>query len=486
MAEHRLRRGLLPALLCLPLLTVLVTEAATQTNTQSVSVSPASAPFAADWDQGREQPLGPSYDCENAQSSLEHTVCSDPLLSQLDLQVATLFRDRLKEAPVRGADSTPQIPASVLLWGYRDELEEGQRRWVQARDDECDLSFDFDSGPGAHYTAIPCLIDFYVRRLVELDSDAFQRSGQRLLNVLVAVGSVALGDMKLDLGNVRIDLPGVLPMTLVGALASMMPHPACIDALLRARIPSNLGRHACHAGTSHLPHDRHSYRQDEDYASYVPWHPNWLAQKGDRFAYRIVGELHGGRTLLHLSEEGTGASGTRVFDSLAVTHGLLQGNTIVVERRIDGDNLSGFCGGGIQEVKISDADTLRLVSTISADRMMTLFDPFPEQLHQVSESDRHHLRSLRESGAFSVAMSIVGATCIGHVAYSYDIETGNQKLIEVSVDVTGDDRTTVADVPALACMFNLLLDRYPDMPATLQPDDLDGLVIDFVGTCKSP
>ena len=221
----RLRRGgLLPALLVVPLL-VLIPEA----DARSPSVSTASAPsITEDWDQEREQPLGPSYDCENAQGSLEHTVCSDPLLSRLDIQVATLFHDRLKAAPVRGADSTAKIPSSALAWGYRDELAEEQRQWLQARDGKCDLSFDFDSGAGAHYTAIPCLIDFYVKRLVDLDSDTSlgEASGRRILDVLVDVGSVALDDMRLDLGNVRIDLPRVLPATSVETPGSTLPHPA--------------------------------------------------------------------------------------------------------------------------------------------------------------------------------------------------------------------------------------------------------------------
>ena len=271
-------------------------------------------------------------------------MCSDSLLSRLDIQVATLFHDRLKAAPVRGADSTAKIPSSALAWGYRDELAEEQRQWLQARDGKCDLSFDFDSGAGAHYTAIPCLIDFYVKRLVDLDSDTSlgEVSGRRILDVLVDVGSVALDDMRLDLGNVRIDLPRVLPATSVETPGSTLPHPACIDALLRVRLPSSLRRDACRAGTGHLPHARRSFREDADYESYVPWHANRLSQRGDRFGYRIVGELDGGRTLLQIEEEYTGTGGTHVVNSLAVVLGLPQGATIMVERRIDDDNLSGF------------------------------------------------------------------------------------------------------------------------------------------------
>lgn len=458
-----------------------------------------SAPsVATDWNQEREQPFGPSYDCEKAQGALERTVCMDPLLSRLDLEVTTLYRDRLKESSVRDAYATALAP---LLVPYHDELEEEQRQWLQARDDECDLDFDFQSGAGAHYDAVPCLIAFYAKRLVELDrrTSLDEGSGRRVLDVLVDVGIVALGNTKLDLGNVRIDLPRVLPVTGVWRSASTMPHPACIDALLREPIPSSLRRDACRAGTDHLPYGLDSFGENGDYTFYVPWHAtnrqillhtNQWSQSigqsiGDRFGYRVVGELRDGRTLLHVTEEFTGAGQTHVDGSVAVAHGLRRGDVIMVERRIE-ENLSGFCGGGIHEVEFADADTLRLASTIPVDGLMTLFDSFPEQLHGVSALDRRRLRALKTSGAFDVAMSIVASTCIGRVRYDYDIDTGRRELTEVSVEVTESDRATIAQVPALACLFDLLLDRHSDMPAMLRPAELDGLVMDFIGTCEIP
>ena len=182
------------------------------------------------WEQ-RDQPYGPSYDCETAQGALDLIVCSDPVLSRMELEVTTLHRDRPQDS----------------------ELEEEQRRWLQVVRDECDLDSDFHSGVGAHYEAVPCLIAYYAERLVELDSGMRERTGRRVLDVLADVGIVAMDDMELDLGNVRIDLPRVVPVTSVGTSSSATPHPACIDALLQADVPSSIRRDVCRTGTDHLP-----------------------------------------------------------------------------------------------------------------------------------------------------------------------------------------------------------------------------------------
>ena len=441
------------------------------------------------WNREREQPLGPNYDCKNAEGTLAQTVCSDPLLSRLDLSVSALYRDNLNESPVREAESSARISPSALLLGYRDEVEEEQRQWLQALNDQCKLNFDFHSEAGAHYEVIPCLIDLYAKRLVSLGGALSTGTGagssQTMLNVLVDVGSVELSDTTLDLGNVRIDLPQILPMPILGDSVWSTPHPACIDTLLRTGMPSILHLDACRAGTAHLPR-AHSTWGGEDYESYIPWHPNWLGQKGARFGYRILDELDDGRTLLRIAEDSSGISGTHVTGSLVVVSGLQQGDTIRTERHIPDDNLSGFCGGDIHEVEVDDNAIVRLQSIISADRMMTLFDLFPDQFHRVPESDRYRLRNLTESGALDVSMSIMGISCIGRVAYDYHVNGGRRYLTGISVDVTENDRATIAYIPALACLFDLLLERYSDMPAVLSPKDLGNLMMNFAGKCSNP
>ena len=438
--------------------------------------------IAADWDREREQPFGPSYDCRQAQSALDLTVCSDPLLSRMELELSIAYGVALENSgSVSVLVNTPvgedSIPSMVPL---RERLEEEQRQWLQAREGSCKLDFDFNARIDARFEAVPCLINSYAKRLVELEGE------RRILSALAETGIIVLSNVELDLGDVRIDLPRVLPVARNATPKLTIPHPACIDALLGARIPSSLHRDACRAGTGHLPLAPDSFWEDGDHAVYLPWHPNRWDQRGDSFGYRVLDELRDGRTLLHVTEEATGASRTHVDSSLAVAHGFQRGDTIVIERRIFEQNLSGFCGGGIHEVEIADGDTLRLASTIPADRLMTLFDAFPEELHGVSDSDRRRLRALKSSGAFDVAMSMVGITCIGRVGYSYDIDTDRRTFLDVSLEVTERDRAAVEHIPALACLFDLLLDRHSDMPVRFQPPELGELVMGFIDTCEMP
>ena len=414
------------------------------------------------WEQ-RDQPYGPSYDCETAQGALNLIVCSDPVLSRMELEVTTLHRDRLKDP----------------------ELEEEQRRWLQAVRDECYLDSEFRSGVGAYYEAVPCLIANYAERLVELD----RRTGRRVLDVLVDVGIVAMGDMELDLGNVVIDLPRVVPVTSAETSSPATPHPACIDALTSANAPSSIPRAACRAGTGHLPLALDTwfdnrYEEGQKYVTYTPWHPGRWGQQGDRSGYRVVGALDNGRTLIHVIAEGTGAGRTSVFGSVAVVRGLRTGEAVEVEHQIFDEGLNGFCGGGIDEVDIANPDILRLVSTIPAETLVTLFDWFPEQFPGVTESERRRLRALKDSG--DVAMSIIGSICIGRAHYDHVPESGRRTLMDVSVEVTESDRADVAHSPALACLFDILLERHPEMPAMYRPTQLRELLTDFIDTCEIP
>ena len=446
------------------------------------------------WDEvtvlaGSTQPHGPSYDCGTAQGVVELVVCSDPVLSRLDLEVATLL-------------------------GRAGKL--GQRRWPRAHSDECNLDFDFHSGIGARYEAVPCLITDYVKQLVALESEMHDEpTGRRVLDVLADVGILALNDMTLDLGSVRIDLPrvvpvtrigtawpvaspfddaridhpGEVPVTSVGTPAPAMAHPACIEALLRANVPSSIRRDACRAGTDHLPFALETlslYEEGQEYVTYVPWHPSgWEQRQGDRFGYRVVGALDDGRTLIHVHEEYTGASGTNVATPLAVVRGLRTGETIEVEQEIYDAGLTGFCWGDIDEVDIANPDTLRLVSAIPAETLATLFDQFPEQLHGVTESERRRLRTLEDSGELSVAMSSMAITCFGRAHYDHAIETGRRTLTGVSMEVTQADRADAESSPALACLFDLLLEEgRPEMPAMYRPMQIQELLADFIDRCE--
>ena len=429
--------------------------------------------IAAEWGQQWEQLSGPSYDCGKAQGALDLTVCTDPLLSRLELALSAAWQAALEDP-----DSVFEFPMMIGESPTRSaRLEESQRRWLQTREDECHFDFDFHSGIDARFEAVRCLVASYANRLAEL------KGGKRVLDALIDTGIVELRNVELNLGSLRIDLPRTLPVVKNETPKSATPHPACIDALLQARLPSSLRRDTCRAGSDHVPLTLDSFGEDGDHVIYVPWHPNQWGQMGDRFGYRAVGELRDGRTLLHVVEESTGAGRTDAASSLAVVHGLRRGDTIMVERRIVDEGLSGFCGGGIHDVEIADADTLRLASVIPADRLVTLFDSFPEQFHGVSESERRRLRALEVSGALHVAMSNLASTCVGRVRYGYDIDSDRRIFSEVSVEVTESDRAAVEHTPALACLFDLLLDRHSEMAETFGPTEFHGLLTEFIDAC---
>lgn len=76
----------------------------------------------------------PSFNCDNAQSSAEELVCSNPKLAQLDRQVDTRFKEALEV--VRKLDAGAQEAEK--------ELRAYQRGWIGGRD-ECWKSDDLES-----------------------------------------------------------------------------------------------------------------------------------------------------------------------------------------------------------------------------------------------------------------------------------------------------------------------------------------------------
>lgn len=439
-----------------------------------VMLAGSASPVAADWDQEREQPLGPSYDCSRAQGTLEMTVCSDPLLSRMDLGLSIAY-----QAALDGSASTEILAPSprTLL---RDQLKAEQQQWLQAREDSCILDFDFGTEINVRYQAVQCLINSYAKRLVELGGE------QSLLDALVDAGMVVLGNATLDLGNVQFDLPQVLPTAADRSSTLAIPHPACIHDLLRTLVSTPLDLDACHAGTGHVPVELGDFfaRGDGDYATYVPWRPDRLGQiNGDRFGYRMVGELRDGGVLIHVVEEYSGAGRTHADSRLVMIQGLRRGHIDVAKRRIAGE-LPGFCGGGIHDAEVAGPDVLTLTSYVDLDRLVTLFDLFPEQLPKVPEPDRRRLRALGDD--LTVAGSIYGSTCIGGVQYEYDMVTGARHLLNVSVDVAEIDGASVEPYPVVACLFDLLHERELDLSAMLEATEFGGLLVDFLRACVTP
>ena len=159
-----------------------------------------------------------------------------------------------------------------------------------------------------------------------------------------------------------------------------------------------------------------------------------------------------------------------------------------VEHRISDEGLTRYdCGGDIYEVDIVNPDILHLVSTIPAATLVNLFDWFPEQFRGVTESERRSLRALVENRELNVAGAIRAVTCIGLAHYDHAIEARRRILTGVSIEVTEADRAYAARSPALACLFDLLLEeRHTEMPAMYRPMQLQGLLKDFIDTCEVP
>lgn len=82
-----------------------------------------------------------SFNCQKAQEPLEHTICDNKTLSQLDSQLGTVYKNLLEK------QSKKQV----------EFLKKAQRYWAFSREEKC------GSSNGS------CLIDLYKQRLETLD-----------------------------------------------------------------------------------------------------------------------------------------------------------------------------------------------------------------------------------------------------------------------------------------------------------------------------
>jgi uncharacterized protein YecT (DUF1311 family) len=106
-------------------------------------------PIAANAFQPRARftplPGGPGFDCAAAHSAIEMTICADPALSRLDLDMQRRF-----DAGQRGIDTVPA----------RNERRALQRQWVKERDSAC----------GAANDRASCLAHSYAVQTERLDN----------------------------------------------------------------------------------------------------------------------------------------------------------------------------------------------------------------------------------------------------------------------------------------------------------------------------
>jgi uncharacterized protein len=102
-----------------------------------------------------ETTAGPSFDCQQASSTLDRAICNDAELAGLDRAMASGYK-----AVLNTADETGQAL-----------LRDAQRQWARARAERCGLPADGDAGADA----IACLKQLYQARVAELG--AFEPTG---------------------------------------------------------------------------------------------------------------------------------------------------------------------------------------------------------------------------------------------------------------------------------------------------------------------
>lgn len=132
---------------------------------------------------------------------------------------------------------------------------------------------------------------------------------------------------------------------------------------------------------------------------------------------------------------------------------------------------------------VLETNTLRFDTSASVKELLNLLEWFPEQLHGVSESYRRLLDAMNKE--VFVPMSIVGSSCIDSVRYDYDLETGRRILAEVSLKVTQADRETLSGFPMIACLFDILNGRLPNLSMSLRPTELEKMIVEFVEVCRA-
>lgn len=95
-----------------------------------------------------ETAAGPSFDCRQANSTLDRAICNDAELAGLDLAMASRY-----DAALAAGDENGQAL-----------LRDAQRQWAHARAERCGLPTDGDAGPDG----VACLKQLYQARVTEL------------------------------------------------------------------------------------------------------------------------------------------------------------------------------------------------------------------------------------------------------------------------------------------------------------------------------
>ena len=149
LGSYSLRADTIPAPARAALLDWLSENEIASTHVAFVGVDNVVTPIAAGDFQPRTrftpQAGGPGFDCAAAHSAIETTICADPALSRLDLDMQRRFDE--------GQRSYDTVPA-------RNERRALQRRWLKQRDSAC----------GAATERVACLAHSYAVQTERLDN----------------------------------------------------------------------------------------------------------------------------------------------------------------------------------------------------------------------------------------------------------------------------------------------------------------------------
>jgi uncharacterized protein len=94
-----------------------------------------------------------SFDCSRAATPVEHMICADPQLTELDGEMGRRYFDR--RAALRGQE--------------RQDMLDEQVQWLDSRAKRCQLPPSGPIGADQALQARPCLVDAYRRRIAQLE-----------------------------------------------------------------------------------------------------------------------------------------------------------------------------------------------------------------------------------------------------------------------------------------------------------------------------
>jgi uncharacterized protein YecT (DUF1311 family) len=172
----------------------------------------------------RERAFAPSFDCNEAASTVQDMVCGSPMLSGLDKELATAFRRRLREADLIG----------------RDQLLATERHWLVTRRSACAIPAERqqDRAPDPQLEA--CLAGLYRQRIAAVAawSAPLQRDALAPIAAYVEVKGAEYRD------------PG-LCTPLAALLEAQVQHSGAIDPAHLPELTELAGTHG--PATAELP-----------------------------------------------------------------------------------------------------------------------------------------------------------------------------------------------------------------------------------------